>query len=55
MTTALKIDRLVDNIHNTSITYPDATFSEKGKVYTCLNPYSYHIPVSYTHLTLPTI
>ncbi len=43
MTTALKIDRLVDNIHNTSITYPDATFSEKGKVYTCLNPYSYHI------------
>lgn len=41
--TAMKIDRLIDNIHHTSSTYPDATFSAKGKVYTCLNPYSYHI------------
>lgn len=39
----MDIRKLVENINLTSSGFPDRTLSEKGKVYTCLNPYSYHI------------
>ena len=39
----MDIRAFVDNITTTSAGFPDRTFSEKGKAYTCVNPYSYHI------------
>ncbi|MDE7412811.1 MAG: WecB/TagA/CpsF family glycosyltransferase [Muribaculaceae bacterium] len=33
----------VDAIVRSAQRYPDATFSEKGRIHTCVNPYSYHL------------
>ena len=33
----------VDAIVRSAEHYPDATFSEKGRIHTCVNPYSYHL------------
>lgn len=33
----------IDKITATANDYPETTFSRKGSVYTCVNPYSYHI------------
>lgn len=34
---------LVVRIVSTASTYPVDTFSKRGRIYTCVNPYSYHI------------
>jgi N-acetylglucosaminyldiphosphoundecaprenol N-acetyl-beta-D-mannosaminyltransferase len=39
----MQISRLISKITNTSKDYPSKTFSETGRIYTCVNPYSYHI------------
>ena len=41
---------LVNNIYNTALGYPDKTFKDRGKAYTCINPYSYHIYKSHKDL-----
>lgn len=33
----------VDKIERSAVAYPESVFTGKGKVYTCVNPYSYHI------------
>ena len=35
--------RFVDKITESAANYPDITFTRKGTIYTCVNPYSYHI------------
>ena len=34
---------LVETITHSAADYPDITFSKKRKIYTCINPFSYHI------------
>lgn len=38
----MNVEKLVECIIKTNSTYPELTFSDKGKAYTCLNPYGYH-------------
>lgn len=35
--------RFVETITESAANYPDITFTRKGTIYTCVNPYSYHI------------
>lgn len=35
--------RFVDTVTESALCYPHITFSRKGAVYTCVNPFSYHI------------
>lgn len=35
--------RFVDKITESAAIYPDITFTRKGAVYTCVNPFSYHL------------
>jgi len=35
--------RFVETITESASNYPDITFSRKGAIYTCVNPFSYHI------------
>lgn len=35
--------RFVDTITESASNYPDITFSHKGAIYTCVNPFSYHM------------
>lgn len=39
----MEIKEFVDTITRTSETFPASIFDQTGKVYTCVNPYSYHI------------
>ena len=39
----MNIRRFVEIITESASTSPDLTFSKKGAVYTCVNPFSYHI------------
>ncbi|MDE6266901.1 MAG: WecB/TagA/CpsF family glycosyltransferase [Muribaculaceae bacterium] len=39
----LSAKRFVDKISKTAGQYPDDIFSTPGKIYTCVNPYSYHL------------
>ncbi|MBD5330137.1 MAG: WecB/TagA/CpsF family glycosyltransferase [Bacteroides sp.] len=33
----------ISKIHNSADKYPDSIFSEKGKMYTCVNSFAYHL------------
>ena len=46
----MNITGFVDNITNSVSTYPNDTFSVGGRVYTCVNPYSYHLVRQYYKL-----
>lgn len=39
----MDISALIKIITNSAYNYPSGTFSSKEKIYTCINPYSYHI------------
>ena len=39
----MNVSGFVDKITNSASTYPSGTFSIGGRVYTCVNPYSYHL------------
>lgn len=47
----MNISEFVQKIADSASTYPDKTFeSGSGRVYTCVNPYSYHLVRRYPHL-----
>lgn len=39
----MNIKHLIDKIDSTSKKYPSTTFNSTGKIYTCINPFKYHI------------
>ncbi len=39
----MNLENLISRVSVTAEAYPDKIFNEKGKAYTCINPYSYHI------------
>ena len=39
----MELHNLIEKISRSAISYPNSTFSDKTKVYTCVNPYSYHL------------
>lgn len=39
----MKIKGFINKIEQSTARYPDSIFSDKGKIYTCVNPFKYHI------------
>lgn len=40
----------IKKIANSAYKYPQATFTSRGRIYTCVNPYSYHLVRRHYHL-----
>lgn len=39
----MNIGSFIDKISSSSDSYPEETFSQAGRIYTCVNPFKYHI------------
>lgn len=39
----MDVRRLVDTVEKSYLNYPAVTFSKKGSIYTCINPFSYYL------------
>ena len=44
------INEFVRRIADSASSYPDRIFSQKGKIYTCVNPFSYHLVRNYPYI-----